>query len=240
MKDRLIVALDSTSRREAEKTVEALRGTVNYFKVGPALFLPCGPSIVRYLKSEGFKVFLDLKLHDIPNTVVRATEAILDLGVDIFNVHASGGTEMMTKTAELIRKHSVGKDSRPLLFAVTVLTSLKQEHLGRVLGSSQPVEDHVVSLARLARDAGCDGVVASSWETQPVKRECGPEFLVITPGIRPRGSGGDDQKRTKTPGEAVREGSDFIVVGRPITTAEDPRKMATQILEEMERNDREK
>ena len=234
MDERLIVALDQTSRHEAERMVECLSGTVSFFKVGPALFLPCGPSIIEYLKSRNLKVFLDLKLHDIPNTVVRAAETIIKMGVDIFNIHASGGFEMMSKTVEAVDRSSGGGSTRPLVFAVTVLTSLKDDFMREVMGSGRAVQEQVTRLARLAKEAGCDGVVASAWEIEPVKQECGSDFLVLTPGIRPRGSEGGDQKRTKTPAEAIEAGSDFIVVGRPITQADDPRQSALEILKEVE------
>jgi orotidine-5'-phosphate decarboxylase len=234
MNDRLIVALDQTSRHKAERMVELLNGTVNFFKVGPALFLPCGPSIVEYLKSRDLKVFLDLKLHDIPNTVARAAETIAKMGVDIFNIHASGGSEMMSRTVEAVDKSSAQGRTRPLVFAVTVLTSLKDDFMRNTMGSGRTVQEQVTTLARLAKDAGCDGVVASAWEIEPVKQECGSDFLVLTPGIRPKGSEGGDQKRTKTPADAIKAGSDFIVVGRPITQADNPRQSALGILEEVE------
>jgi len=236
VKDKLIVALDYTSRADAERMVETLRGVVTFFKVGPALFLPYGPSIVKYLKSQGLKVFLDLKLHDIPNTLARAAETMVDLELDIFNLHASGGFEMMAKTAEVVERKCSQRSSRPIILAVTILTSLKDDFLKDVMGSDRSVEDEVIVLAKLARDAGCDGVVASAWEIESLKRACGRDFFVLTPGIRPKGTPGYDQKRMKTPGEAVRAGSDFVVIGRPITEAEDPVQKALEILKEMEEN----
>jgi orotidine-5'-phosphate decarboxylase len=236
MKDKLIVALDYTSRADAERMVETLRGAVTFFKVGPALFLPYGPSIVEYLKSQDLRVFLDMKLHDIPNTLARAAETMVDLEVDIFNLHASGGFEMMAKTAEVVQQRSSQRGFRPIILAVTILTSLKDDFLRDVMGSGRNVKDQVVVLAQLARDAGCDGVVASAWEIEPLKKACGRDFLVLTPGIRPKGAPGYDQKRMKTPGEAVRAGSDFVVIGRPITQASDPRQKALEILKEMEEN----
>ena len=234
MKERLVVALDYTSRADAERMVDILGDAAIFYKVGPALFLPCGASIVEYLKSRGLKVFLDLKFHDIPNTVAKAAEAVADLGVDIFNIHASGGHEMMAKAVQAVQARCAGSKPRPLVLAVTILTSLKQDFLSGVMRSSRTVEEQVLALAELARDAGCDGVVASAWEVGPLKRRCGQDFVVLTPGIRPKGTPGYDQKRMKTPGEAIRTGSDFIVVGRPITEAPNPRETAIEVVKEME------
>lgn len=234
MKDKLIVALDYTSRADAERMVETLKDTVTFYKVGPALFLPYGPSIIEYLKSRGLKVFLDLKFHDIPNTVAKTAETIVQLGVDIFNLHASGGYEMMAKTVEVVQAMCNQKSTRPLVLAVTILTSLQDDFLEDVMGSDRKLEDEVIILAKLSRDAGCDGVVASPWEIESLKRECGQDFYVLTPGIRPKGAPGYDQKRMKTPGEAIEAGSDFVVIGRPITEAENPRQTALEVLREME------
>lgn len=234
MREKLIVALDHTSENEAKRMVETLGDAVSFYKVGPALFLPYGSTIIEYLKSRGLKVFLDMKFHDIPNTVAKAAENMVDMGVDIFNIHASGGFEMMEKAVEIVRKKSSQSSSRPLVLAVTILTSLKKDFLKDVMGSDRELEEEVVALAKLARQAGCDGVVASPWEIELVKKECGGDFIVLTPGIRPRGTAGQDQKRVRTPGEAVRAGSDFLVIGRPITQAEDPRQKALEILKEME------
>lgn len=234
MKDKLIVALDYTTRAEAERMVDTLGDVVSFYKVGPVLFLSAGPPIIEYLKSRGLKVFLDLKFHDIPNTVAKAAESAVEMDIDIFNLHASGGFEMMAKTVEAVHRKCSHPDSRPLIFGVTILTSLDENFLIDVLGSNRKLEDEVIALAKLTRDAGCDGVVASPRETESIKRECGRNFLVLTPGIRPKGAPGYDQKRVKTPAEAMRAGSDFIVIGRPITQAENPRERALEILKEME------
>lgn len=234
MKDKLIVALDYTSKADMERMVETLEDVVTFYKVGPALFLPYGPSIIEYLKSQGKKIFLDLKFHDIPNTLAKTAEAVVKLGIDIFNIHTSGGFEMMATAVQVVRDKCSQKNSRPLVLGVTILTSLKEDFLKAIMGSNRNLEEEVIVLAKLAQDAKCDGVVASALEIEPIKRECGQDFLVLTPGIRPAGTPGYDQKRMKTPGEAMRAGSDFIVIGRPITEADRPRQKAIEILKEME------
>lgn len=236
MKEKLIVALDHTSENGAKRMIETLGNAVSYYKIGPALFLPYGPTIIESLKSRGLKVFLDLKFHDIPNTVAKAAENMVHMGVDIFNIHASGGFEMMEKAVEIVRSKSSQSSSRPLVLAVTILTSLKKDFLKDVMGSDRELEEEVIALAKLSQDAGCDGVVASPWEIELIKKECGEKFIVLTPGIRPKGTAGYDQKRVRTPGEAVRAGSDFLVIGRPITEAENPREKALEILKEMKDN----
>ena len=216
MKDRLIVALDVPSLKEARRFVCLLKEKVSLFKVGLELFTAVGPDVVRMIHDEGGRVFLDLKFHDIPNTVARACEAADRLGVFMMNLHACGGQEML-KAAE-------SADRKFLLLGVTVLTSDRN-----LPGTS----DEVVRLAKECRRAGLSGVVCSAREAKAVRKACGPRFLIVTPGIRPSGASRDDQKRVVTPSQAIREGADYIVVGRPILSAADPLQMASSIVKEI-------
>lgn len=213
-----------------------LRGHAGMFKVGLENFTAEGPVLPRFLVATGQKVFLDLKLHDIPNTVRAAARVAAQLGVSMFNVHASGGRKMMEAALQgAVDGSELRKDGvRPRVLAVTVLTSLTEDDL-RELGISSSAEEVVVRLARLARDAGLDGVVASPKEIAALRRALGPDFLVVTPGIRPANAAADDQARIATPGAAIRAGADYIVVGRPITGAADPTAAADAIVAEMDR-----
>lgn len=229
--DRLIVPLDFPTLAEAEAMVGRLEGVVSYFKIGHQLFTAAGPRSVEAVKRLGARVFLDLKYHDIPNTVAGAVEAAASLGVDIINLHAWGGSAMMAAAA----RAAAGLPARPLLLAVTVLTSLDRACLEEATGApGLPPEDHVLRLAALAGQSGMDGVVASPREIIPIKRRLGGGFIVLTPGIRPSGSPPDDQKRTATAREAVAAGADYLVVGRPITKAADPPAAARAIIAEIE------
>jgi len=216
---------------------EKLRGHVGMLKVGLELFTAEGPVLARYLVGRGEKVFLDLKFHDIPNTVRAAAREAAQFGVSILNVHASGGRKMMEAALEGAQEGArrTGR-SRPLVVGVTVLTSLASEDLDEV-GIGGGAEEAVVRLARLVRDAGLDGVVTSPQETAVLRRALGPGFVIITPGIRPAipQGGTDDQARIATPGSAVQAGADFLVVGRPITGAADPAAAADAIVAEMEK-----
>lgn len=233
-RDRLIFALDVESIREAEQYVRRLLGEVGLFKVGKQLFLHAGPEIVRRIRRLGGEVFLDLKFHDIPRTVARASVEATRLGVRMLDLHAAGSVGMMEETASDVRRVCRQEDlRRPQLLAVTVLTSLTRDDLRRV-GVRSRVEDQVVRLALLARDAGMDGVVTSPLEIKAIRRECGGRFRIVTPGVRPAGVGQDDQKRVLTPAEAVRLGANYVVVGRPIRDARDPRAAARGIVAEME------
>jgi len=237
--NKILVALDVESRAEALGLADALRGSVGGFKIGSRLFTAEGPSIVRALAERGDRVFLDLKFHDIPHTVARAGIEAARLGVRFFDLHASGSFEMMERThAEVGRVCRREGIRRPKILAVTVLTSLRKSDLRRV-GVADEVEDQVVRLARLARKAGMDGVVASPLEIARIRRECGRGFLIVTPGVRPaRGDGGrddDDQKRIMTPEEAMRAGADYLVLGRPIRDARDPRAAVQEVVAEMAR-----
>jgi orotidine-5'-phosphate decarboxylase len=232
-KDRLIFALDVDSFEIAKKWVRLLRGNVGTFKIGKQLFTRCGPEVVRMVRSEGGEVFLDLKYHDIPNTVAMAGVEACRLGVRMFNVHALGGREMMAATvAEVDAFLPRGSRERPLLLAVTILTSATEKTL-REVGIDRPISELVPRLAQLARKAGMDGVVASPREVGLIRQACGDDFVIVTPGVRPAFASPDDQKRITTPAEAIAAGADYLVVGRPISAAPDPVEAAERILDEM-------
>jgi len=230
---RLIFALDVDSFEEARSWVGRLQGQVGAFKVGKQLFTRCGPEVVRMVRDHGGEVFLDLKYHDIPNTVTMAGIEALRLGVWMFNVHALGGPEMMARlVTEVDRVCPRGTKGRPLLIAVTILTSATDETL-RAIGIDRLVSEMVPRLARLAQQAGMDGVVASPQEVGLIRQACGADFAIVTPGVRPADAALDDQKRVMTPGEALRAGADYLVIGRPISAAADPAAAAESIVAEM-------
>ena len=234
MADRLIAALDVHTRTEAERLVERLGPSVSCYKVGMELFYALGGDMVTWLKEQEKKVFLDLKLHDIPNTAANGLCSLLRLRPDILNVHTAGGLRMMQTAREAL--HRAADESGilcPKLIGVTVLTSMDEEDW-RGLGHTGTVADAVLRRAVLAQEAGLDGVVASPAETAEIRRTCGSDFLIVTPGIRPAGVGNDDQRRVMTPAGAIRAGASQIVVGRAISGADDPRAAAEQILKEME------
>ncbi|WP_228289117.1 orotidine-5'-phosphate decarboxylase [Marinobacter salinisoli] len=214
----IVVALDFPSENPALALADALDPDKCRLKVGKELFTRCGPQLVRNLQGRGFDVFLDLKFHDIPNTTSAAVAAAADLGVWMVNVHASGGERMMTACRE--RLEAFGAD-RPLLIAVTVLTSMSGADLAGIGLSGSP-EEHVARLATLTRNCGLDGVVCSAQEAPKLKADQGEAFKLVTPGIRPASADRGDQQRVMTPSEAIRAGSDYLVIGRPITQAEDP------------------
>ena len=233
-KNKLIVALDVDTIDKAVDLVRALKKDVKFFKIGLELFSSCGADIIGVLKKEGAEIFLDLKLHDIPNTVAKASRVITKLGVFMFNVHASGGYGMMEAAVKAVNDEArSGKYPRPKIIAVTVLTSMDAGDLKKI-GINAGAEDQVLRLAGLAKDAGMDGVVASSAEIGPIRDKMGKDFMVVTPGVRPSWAGPGDQKRIATPGEAVSAGADYIVVGRPITGAQNPAEAARKILKETE------
>ncbi|MGI6065358.1 MAG: orotidine-5'-phosphate decarboxylase [Bacillota bacterium] len=235
MKDKLIVALDVAGRKEALSLVEQLTGGVGAFKIGMQLFNSEGPGIVKEIQGLGGKVFIDLKFHDIPNTVAQAAKVITGMNAFMFNVHASGGFEMMKGVAEAAKETAERlRIKKPLVIGVTVLTSISQDVFEREVGIARPIEEQVTAWAKLAQKAGLDGVVASPREILPLRKACGPDFLIVTPGVRPLWAATNDQKRVMTPKEAVQQGADYLVVGRPITAHKNPREAAAKIIEEME------
>jgi orotidine-5'-phosphate decarboxylase len=228
--DRLVVALDVPTGKEALAMARVLSGKVGMFKVGLELFCAEGPAFVREVQREA-PVFLDLKLHDIPNTVSRALESLLPLDPSLLTIHTQGGPAMMEAAAQAVRAHRQ-KGGRTRLLGVTVLTSLDREALAR-MGSTAEPGDLALHLARLAKDCGCDGVVCSAQEAANVRAACGEAFHRLTPGIRPGGVATQDQARVVSPAQALREGATWLVVGRPITQAVDPAAAAQAILQEM-------
>jgi orotidine-5'-phosphate decarboxylase len=231
----LLVALDVDSEARALELATSLRDLAAGFKVGSRLFTAVGPDLVRRLSASGAPVFLDLKFHDIPNTVAQAVDAAVSTGVWMLNVHASGGVAMMQAAGRAAADAAAQAGRpRPLVIAVTVLTSMDEPTLASI-GVQRPVLEQVVTLARMTQDAGLDGVVASPQETAAIRAACGPEFAIVTPGIRGASAGTtkNDQSRTMGPAEAIKAGASFIVVGRPIIAAADPRAAAAAIVEEL-------
>jgi orotidine-5'-phosphate decarboxylase len=227
MRERLIVALDVSSASEAQKLVARIGDAAGIYKVGLQLFTAEGPSLVRELVSSGRRIFLDLKLHDIPNTVAFAVKSAAELGVHMLTLHASGGSAMLSAATEAAA-------GRLNLLAVTVLTSLSDEDMQET-GISGRVSDQVLRMASLARSAGCQGIVTSPRESLLVRKAMGEGFTIVTPGIRPAGADVNDQQRIATPSQAISNGASHIVVGRPITHAADPTTAAADIISEMER-----
>jgi orotidine-5'-phosphate decarboxylase len=227
-RDRLIVALDFPSLDEARRMVAKLGDTVSFYKVGLEVFTAAGPALVQELVGQGKKVFLDLKLHEIPNSVAGGAKSAAMLGASMVTVHASGGPEVLRAAAEVERANP-----GLTVLAVTVLTSLSAADLQRIGIHSSPKEQ-VLRLAKLAKEQGCGGVVASPEEAAMLRKELGPQMAIVTPGIRPAGSEVGDQQRIATPGAAIRAGASHLVVGRPITRAADPKNAAEAILKEIE------
>jgi len=220
--DRLIVAIDRSSRDEILHLADALHGSVGLLKIGLQAFVANGPSIVREVQDRGAKVFLDLKIHDIPNTAQHAVAEAVALGAEMVTVHASGGTWMLRACAS----------DATLVLGVTILTSLDDAELMRI-GFAGSALDNAVRLAKLAQSSGLRGVVASPHEIAAIREACGSELRIVVPGIRPEGSDAGDQRRTKTPAAAIAAGADFIVVGRPVTDARDPRAAAMAIIDSL-------
>ena len=234
MKERLIIALDAGSLQDALRVASRIGDSVGMLKVGSELFTGCGPEAVKELVDSGAKVFLDLKFHDIPNTVERACARAARLGVSLLDVHALGGAEMM-RAARRGAGSEAGGASRPHVVAVTVLTHLDPGMVSSELGIRWTVEEAVERLALAARESGLDGVVCSGREAAAVRRACGPGFLIVCPGVRPSWCGEDDeQRRRMTPAEALRAGADYLVVGRPVTRDPRPEEAVARLLEEME------
>lgn len=234
MKERLIVALDVDTVSEAKHLVQVLGPYVGMFKVGLQLFTSLGPQIIETIHEQGGKVFIDLKLHDIPNTVAQASRVLTSYGVDMLNVHASGGLTMMQKAGEAVAEEAEARGLvKPKLIAVTILTSMGETDL-KEIGISASPKDSVVKLAQLTQQAGLDGVVASPQETELIRAACGESFLTVTPGVRPLNSQVGDQKRVTTPKAAIEAGSSYLVIGRPITAAPNPLVAAQEIIKEME------
>jgi len=226
---RIIVALDYPDADSARQFIARVRPDRCRLKVGKELFVTAGPDFVRELVDQGFEVFLDLKFHDIPNTVAQACKAAARLGVWMMNVHASGGPRMLAAAREALEAF----ERRPLLIAVTVLTSMGSDEL-RAIGVPTDAEQQVLRLAGLTHVAGLDGVVCSAMEATALRRELGPDFCLVTPGIRPTGSATGDQTRILTPIQAIRAGADYLVIGRPITQADEPLHVLESIAQEIE------
>ncbi|HHX25620.1 MAG TPA: orotidine-5'-phosphate decarboxylase [Firmicutes bacterium] len=235
-KERIILALDVNTEDEAMTLVEKLRGHVGLFKVGMELYTAVGPGIVRRIQGMGGSVFVDLKFHDIPNTVASAGRVMTRLGCAMFTTHAAGGTPMLSALSQAVREEAATLGVKtPLVLAVTVLTSIDQRILeDDVLIGGMSVKDVAVRWAGLAETAGVGGVICSPLEAAAIRAACGPEFKLVTPGIRPEWAARHDQRRITTPGEAVKLGADYIVVGRAITRADDPVSAARRIEEEIE------
>jgi orotidine-5'-phosphate decarboxylase len=224
-RNKIIVALDVPTKKDALALVKQLGGEISFFKIGLQLYTAEGPDIVREIRNSGASVFLDLKLHDIPNTVARAVESAAELGVQMLTIHLSGGVEM-------IRAATGAGGENMLILGVTVLTSATDETLHEV-GVAERVNEHVLRLARLGVAGGIDGIVASPFEVQTLRAEFGDKIKIVSPGVRPRGSAAGDQKRFMTPRDAIAAGADYLVIGRPITAHPNPREAVAQILTEI-------
>ena len=234
-KERIILALDVDSEARALELVEKLADSVGAFKVGMQLYNQVGPGIVRQIQDLGGRVFVDLKFHDIPNTVAGAARVMTGLNCFMFNVHSSGGRDMMTAAMKAVQEESARLGcAPPLVLAVTVLTSISEQQLHDEMYISRSMEQTVMGWAQMAKECGLNGVVCSPQEIEPIRRACGSDFVIVTPGIRPLWSENNDQKRITTPREALRLGADYMVIGRPITAAPDPREAALRIIEELE------
>ncbi|WP_028255159.1 orotidine-5'-phosphate decarboxylase [Veillonella magna] len=232
--DRLIVALDVSTMEQMKDIVGTLGDAVSFYKVGMELFYAAGEDTVAYLRDCGKSVFLDLKLHDIPNTVAQGVKSLTRLGANLITIHGQGGAVMLKAAADAAREaaEELGVE-RPKLLAITVLTSFDDTTWSGI-GGQLPIADQVRRLALLAKDAGVDGVVASPLEAKLIREACGDDFLIVTPGIRPTFAVANDQKRIATPSSALRDGASRLVIGRPITKADNPREAVRMILEEME------
>lgn len=232
--DRLIVALDVSTMDAMKSIVSSLGDSVSFYKVGMELFYAEGDQTVRYLQDQGKHVFLDLKLHDIPNTVAHGVSSLTRLGANLITIHGQGGPIMMKAAAQAARESAeqLGIE-RPKLLAITVLTSFDDEAWTSI-GGQLPISDQVIRLAKLAKESGMDGIVCSALEAKMIREACGPDFLIVTPGIRPAFAATNDQKRIATPASALADGASRLVIGRPITQAANPQEAVRLIIEEME------
>ncbi len=232
--NQLIVALDVKNLATANRLVTTLSDDVKWFKIGKQLFTAVGPASVKLLHEAKKNIFLDLKFHDIPNTVAGAVASATKIGANIINMHASGGLEMMRAAGEAAEKQASELSiPKPTLLGVTILTSVDEANFQRDFGTQRKLKDQVAYLAELSQKAGLEGVVASPLEIELIRKVCGNDFLIVTPGVRPAWAASNDQQRVMTPGEAINAGADYIVVGRPITAAGNPREAARTILQEI-------
>lgn len=233
-KKKIIVALDVDEAEKAQDLIAKLSPYVGMFKVGMQLFYKAGPEVVRHIKAQGVKVFLDLKLHDIPNTVGQASRVLAGLGADIINVHAAGGVTMMKAAATAVKESAAAQNiPAPLVISVTVLTSIDQYAFNHEVGITGDIKERVRTWSLLTKEAGLDGVVASPQEISVIREACGQEFKIITPGIRPTWAASGDQKRIMNPADAILQGASYLVVGRPITANQDPVVAAQRIQSEI-------
>ena len=233
-KEKIIVALDVPTRQDAMALVEKLHDEVGAFKIGLQLYNAEGPDIIHDIQAAGGKVFVDLKFHENPNTLAQTTTVITGRGAFMFTVHAGGGSRMLEATAKAKNETAAEKNiQNPIALAVTVLTSISQEEFEQEIGISRKVEDQVVHWAKMAQNAGMDGVVASPKEIKAIREACGDNLVIVTPGIRPRWAAANDQSRIMTPKEAVEAGANYLVIGRPITKHEDPAAAARLIVDEI-------
>ena len=233
-KNKLIVALDFDNLNAANQLITTLSDNVKWFKIGKQLFTATGPASVKLVRDANKEIFLDLKFHDIPNTVAGAVASATMIGANMINMHASGGFEMMHAAREAAEEKSTKLGiPKPTLLGVTVLTSIDEASLQRDFGTQRKLKDGVANLAELSQKAGLDGVVASPLEIELIRAGCGDDFLIVTPGVRPAQARSNDQRRIMTPTEAIAAGADYIVVGRPITASDDPCEAAGTILQEI-------
>ena len=234
VEDRIIIAVDANEIEKAKKIIEQTKSMINFYKVGSQLFTACGPRSIELVKRYDGKVFLDLKFHDIPTTVAKAVESAMEMGVDMMNLHTSGGVEMMQAAAAAAQEKAKKlSQPKPLILGVTVLTSISNETLKSDLACFRSLNDQVLYLAALAKKAGLDGVIASPNEISLIRKNLGDDFIILTPGIRPSWYEKGDHKRTMTPSEAIKAGADYIVIGRPVTASENPAQALQKILNEI-------
>jgi orotidine-5'-phosphate decarboxylase len=233
--EKIAIAIDVPDFDSARKLMDQLDDSVRLFKVGSQLFTSVGPAIIKEIKDRGKNIFLDLKFHDIPNTVAKASEVATELGVDIFNVHISGGSEMMATTAKAVKsKASELGIKKPIVLGVTVLTSIDEAMFHSVFGTTRDLASQIIHMAELAKNSGLDGVVASPQEIKILRKTFGDDFVILTPGVRAEKLLNDDQKRIMTPSQALSDGADYLVIGRPIYQSPDPAKTFAQILQQIE------